>query len=494
MKQSNILLFVLFCACPATSAVLFVDLTSQNPSLPYGSWSTAATNIQDAIDAASEGDSIVVTNGVYQTGARTVTNVTSNRVAVTKAVRVESANGPFVTIIQGYQVPGATNGVSAIRCAYLTNGAILSGFNLNGGATQTTADSQGGGVWCESTNAILTNCILSGNAAGLSGGGGAFQGNLQNCVFSNNTAGARFGGGANGSILNNCTLVGNVASEGGGAYNCTLNGCLIMNNVAPGLGGQGGGALNSTLNLCALVGNYAGGSGGGSLGGELNNCSITNNSSGHDGGGSTGGRLNNCFVIGNSTGTAGGGDANSRMNNCLLYGNVSSNQAGGAYVAFLTNCTVVSNVASNQGGGTIGGFLCNSIVYYNWAPAFSNASSSMTYCCATPPVSSAFNFTNEPRFADFASGDFRLSTNSPCINAGNNLYITNTIDLAGNPRIRNGTVDLGAYETQSAGSIISYIWLQQFGLPTDGSADYADSDGDGMNNWAEWRAGTIPTN
>ena len=238
-----------------SATVRYVDLNSTSPAPPYTNWTSAATNIQGAVDAADAGDEIVVTNGVYQTGGRLVYGLMNNRVAVTKPVTVRSVNGPVVTVIQGYQVTGTTNGDGAIRCVYLTNGAALVGFTLRSGGTRISGagdlERSGGGVLCESSSAMVSNCVLTGNSADT------------------------FGAGACYGTLNNCTLTSNSGSfQGGGAFSGTLNNCAITGNSAV----IGGGAYESTLNNCTLVGNTASSSQGGTHGGTVKNCIVYYNS------------------------------------------------------------------------------------------------------------------------------------------------------------------------------------------------------------------------
>jgi hypothetical protein len=408
------------------ASVRYVDLNCSSPVPPFSNWTTAATSIQDAIDVAAVGDVIWVTNGVYANGGKVMAGDLTNRVALNKAVTVCSVNGPQETVIQGQWDAVSTNGPGAVRCAWLTNGAVLRGFTLRGGATRSTGDGHsplgsGGGVWCASTNAVVANCTIKANAAWLDGGG-AYSGTLNNCALTGNSA--SFGGAGGGSFdatLNNCTLTGNSASSiGGGSYGGTLNNCTLAGNST--LEG-GGGSAYGTLNNCTLTGNSTSSIGGGSAYGTLNNCTLTGNSCGGIGGGSAYGTLNNCTLTGNTAGSGGGG-------------------GGGAYGGTLNNCTLTGNSAS-PGAGASGATLNNCIAYYNLGQ--NHLASSLNYCCTTPlPDSGTGNFANTP----LLDANLRLPMNSPCVNAGNNTYVVGATDLAGRPRIIGGTVDVGAYEFQ----------------------------------------------
>jgi hypothetical protein len=112
----------------ATSGTLYVDLSNPAPAAPYTNWITAATNMQDAIDVASAGDTVLVTNGVYATGGKVMSGDLTIRIALDKPVAVQSVNGPSVTTIQGAYSFSGGFGPQAVRCAWLTNGASLAGF------------------------------------------------------------------------------------------------------------------------------------------------------------------------------------------------------------------------------------------------------------------------------------------------------------------------------------------------------------------------------
>jgi hypothetical protein len=371
----------------------YVNLVGANPVPPFLNWSTAATNIQNAVDVATNGDLVLVTNGVYATGGRRWFDSGTNRVTLTNSITLKSVNGPAFTLIVGNQVVGTgpvlTN---AVRCVGIGNSAVLSGFTLTNGEGGWGNYPMGGGVanlLSISPTATVTNCVVTGNLATNDAGGGAYRVKLVNCLITKNSA--DYGGGACACTLISCSIVSNTASFGGGVYG------------------------SSTFGFSALA---------------------------------------SCTIVGNSASTSGGGIDN--------------------------------------GGG---GILNNCIVYYNSAPIGSNYTGIvLNHTCTTPLLGDIKSFTNAPLFQNLGAADLHLQSDSPCINAGNDRYVTNSTDLEGNPRIVGGTVDIGAYEFQSPASMFSYVWAQQYGLATDGSADFSDADGDGANNWQEWISGTVPTN
>jgi hypothetical protein len=458
---------LLLSLCHTTAITRYVDLNSPSPALPYTSWTSAATNLQDAVDAAIAGDEILVTNGIYATGGKVVSGALTNRVAVDKAVIVRSVNGPQVTVIQGR--PGASG---ALRCVALVNGAVLDGFTLTNGATATNGDltleQSGGALHCQSPAAVATNCILVGNQARRYGGA-AYSGTLNNCTLTGNSA--AFGGGAYGSTLTQCRLDGNTAvTAAGGAFSGTLTNCTLTGNSAP----AGGGAQYGTLTRCTLDRNTAT-NGGGASGSSLFYCTVSSNAASAKGGGVTG-----CWV-----------------GSSQFVGNTCADEGGGAHASELENCTLAGNTAQTGGGVALVSKVNNCIVYFNTAPANANFDPAVTvnYSCTTPPPAGGFgNIAADPRLVDAAAGNLRLLSDSPCINSGRNGYVVGTNDLDANPRISGGTVDMGAYELPLPASTLSYAWAQQYGLPTDGTADFADPDADGANNWHESRADTVPTN
>ncbi|MDO9541299.1 MAG: hypothetical protein Q7J98_03135, partial [Kiritimatiellia bacterium] len=178
----------------------YVAQGGQTPAPDYTDWTTAASNIQDAIDIAATvaGDTVLVSNGVYETGGAKVSGYAlTNRVAITKAIIVRSANNaPANTIIKGtWASDGSTNGVDSVRCVHMVTNSSLIGFTLTNGATLASgdgADKRGGGIssLLGTTNITISNCVVIGSRAHeYSGGVYANYGvTLYNCTITSNSA------------------------------------------------------------------------------------------------------------------------------------------------------------------------------------------------------------------------------------------------------------------------------------------------------------------
>jgi len=231
--------------------------------------------------------------------------------------------------------------------------------------------------------------------------------------------------------LNNCTVISNRAElAGGGVANATLHACKVADNLSNEIGG------------CAYLG-------------ALYDCVISNNVAAGDGGGAWGATLERCTLVGNACGDArGGGAYYSKLHDCIVYGNRANRSGGGLAICVSRNCTIYGNVCNGSGGGTCTwgawrdgdgpsvGTNFNCIVYGNTA----------SYDNDIAPNVPSFNCcTNDPHFIRAEAGDFRLRYDSPCIDAGDNAYVTTVVDCAGNPRIVGGTVDIGAYEYAGGG-------------------------------------------
>lgn len=340
---------------------------------PFNSWAKAATNIQAAVDVAVDGDTVLVTNGVYALGERVAAGyASSNRVVITKDIEVRSVNGPRATMIVGQGPVGD----AAVRCVYLSAG-MLSGFTLTNGHTRSdgTYDRSGGGVSMYYPGGMVSNCIMIGNVASYVGGGVYF------------------------GAVKDCLIIGNRAAMGGGLYGCVAYGCTISGNSAN--------------------------TGGGMCQGTVHNCVICDNTATDVGGGTHQGSIYNSLIIKNMAGKAGGGVGRSFLQNCTVAHNTATNRGGGIYSDYMLygvkNCIVYFNRSVSDAATS------------NWyLPSYCELMCS----CAAPLVPGWGNIVNNPEFINAAAGDYRLAESSPCINAGtNDAGMAWQTDLDGNSRI-----------------------------------------------------------
>jgi hypothetical protein len=459
--------------------------------------------IRQALNAAHDGDEIVVADGVY-TGGRN-----KNLDFHGKQIVLRSENGPDHCTID---CEGAG------RAFFFHSGeghdSVVEGVTLSNGFM-----AQGGAVLCIGSSPTLRNCILSNNTAHPakhSGGGGManLDGSsplVEGCSFVGNRqfqlTGHENGGGgmmnvnASNPTVTDCEFSDNRAFEGGALLSAfdsaaVLKRCTFTHNTAD---ETGGGIFtvvdcDSVLIDCSFVENHAGNKGGGFANHQgdpmLINCSFVGNSVGAT------------DWYGGAAGLGSSFHSNALLINCLFSGNEGGGGEGGAFggagpdnhVTFV-NCTLTENSSTGGGGlcatsGTdvvlVNCVLWNNTAWYGSQVALVLAGlpSSPTSVTVSKSVvqggedetykeDSGFdlnweagNLEDDPLFVDPEGLNLSLAAGSPCIDVGDTAAlppdtfdldgdgdVTEPIpfDLAGAPRISGSppVVDMGAYEFPS---------------------------------------------
>jgi len=294
---------------------------------PFASWVTAATNIQQAVNAGSAGSVVLVAPATY-----TVTSA----IKIAQGLSLRGYNGRVGTIIDG-------NG--ATRCVELDHpDAVLEALTLTHGWA-----SDGAGVYCWA--GTIRDCLLTDNHTiptfGDDLGGGLYcvSGTVAGCTFVSNSTPDR-GGGAymeNHAVVTNCTFNLNVAGYGGGLYTKSTSAIFFSDFIDNRTTWRDGGGLYcegvAELNRVTFSGNTAERNGGG--------ASFTSNAV-----------LAACAFTANiATNGSGGGlqcgtPATLSVYGCAFNGN-RAKSGGGIYAQHISvdDCQISQNQASSGGGG-----------------------------------------------------------------------------------------------------------------------------------------------
>jgi len=434
---------------------------------PFTNWLTAATNIQDAVDVAQDGDVVLVMTGAYASGGRPAPGQSlTNRLVVTKPITMQSVFGPEHTIIAGAPDPVLTNGPQAVRGVYLANGATLSGFTITRGFTSNagTNDLTGGGVFMVNS-AALTNAHVVYNEAYALGGGIRCLSNswIAGSLVISNGAGSR-GGGV--FLEDKAAIYSSTISYNGGirrgrldvlptvggiyGYLALVKDCVIQHNrgelvdavmihESDMVGSQIAWHKHSR-SWCCVVLSHA----------HMVSCALSNN-------GDQASYLVESWTY--FTGTTTVRRSCIRLNpsgtiirgvtlveNCVIAGTDAQNHNITAKDIF--GCTLY-NIASLTATA-----LCNTIVYGGVSNQI-NRDCDVRFCAGAVFSNRIGCITADPLLYDVASGDFRLRRDSPCINAGTNMAELGAWDVAGQARVRGYRVDIGAYEFSTTGPCIA---------------------------------------
>ncbi len=449
----------------AAPKLIYVDINALGANNGT-SWTDAFVSLSAAIQTAIDGDTIRIADGTYKptTGTdRTQSFALKSRVALLGGYAGYGAADPnaqdipaLLTILSGDIGVTSTNTDNSYHVVTATgiSGATVDRITVTSGCARGNGRDQdkGAGLFTSSSAVTLSNCTFSGNTT-FGNGGGIYNSSssltLTNCIVSQNSDSGMLTYSCS-LTLTNCTFSGN---SGAGMVNIsstgTLNNCTFSGNTGAGM-----------ANSSALT---------------LTNCTFSGNSgSGMSNSYNPSPTLINCRFIGNTASNGGGMynyESSPTLINCTFVGNAATN-GGAIYNDFaasptLTNCVLSGNFASSSGGGMYNSSLStltNCIVWGCGAnPIYNKLNpATITYSDIQGGASGVGNINSEPKFvrspwagpdgivatADDDYGDLRLQVGSPALNAGLNSAIPAgvTTDLAGNPRIQSGTVDMGAYE------------------------------------------------
>ena len=404
-------------------AVIFRVTTNGAATRDGSSWANAMT-LQAALAASiTAGDQVWIAEGTYRPHNRD-REVT-------------------FSVSAGVLVYGGFAGGETTLARRANRTTILSGSYSEGSRTVVTLTG---------ANITLDGLTISGGQ-----GGTDLDGTGPNTTFGG--AGLYAGVAATGATLTDCIFTNNSADDyGGGAYFegiATLTGCTFTDNEAEGNGG--GAYLNGTATLanCVLVGNSAVNGGGlwFNAGGTVVNLTLYNNTATERGGGIFAGFFtNNPFNLQNS----------------LLMGNTATMAGNAIYLVDGAAPLSATDIEATIGHNLIGGGMVDLGV-----GLYDEDASTYTAVLFTDATNVALTNTIEESdvAAVFASTDateddyLRLKAGSLAVNAGNNDYLNNgtpdpdddfTTDAEGRPRILDGTVDVGAYESGMAPQAITF--------------------------------------